>query len=325
MEYRKLGRTGWEVSAISFGTWAIGGTWGKVNDKESMEALHRAVELGVNFFDTADVYGAGQSETYLGNTLSGRPEILIATKYGRGAGTYPDGYSYNDMRNAILRAQDRLQRDVIDLLQLHCVPNAVMQHGEIFDWLRKVKQDGLIAQFGASVETVDEAFLSAEQDDLVSLQIIYNLFRQRPLEKLFAITKEKQIGIIVRLPLASGLLAGRYTTQTAFATTDHRNYNKDGEAFNVGETFSGIPFASGLQLVEQLHQYKPAQLTMSQFALRWILDNPAVTSVIAGTTRASQVQENVSVSSQPPLSAELHHTLFDFYLSQVEQQIRGEY
>lgn len=282
------------------------------------------MEQGITFFDTADVYGAGRSESYLGEALSPLGNnVVVVTKYGRGPGTYPDGYSLTDMRDSILRAQDRLKRDVIDLVQLHCIPTSVMQRGEIFDWLRTVQQDGLIKYFGASVETLEEAFLCAEQDDLASLQIIFNLFRQRPIEKLFEVTKERNIGIIVRLPLASGMLSGKYSRDTQFAETDHRNYNKDGKAFSVGETFSGIPFDTGLELVEQIKKYKPEDMNMAQFAMRWILDHDAVTTVIAGASSAEQVAQNVSVSSLPPVSPDAHKALYDFYLYNIEQHIRG--
>ena len=324
MKKRLLGKSNLQVSEIGLGCWQLGGDFGPIEDKRALGILEAAVEQGITFFDTADVYGAGRSESYLGEALAPLGDkVIVVTKYGRGAGTYPDGYSLTDMRDSIRRAQDRLKRDVIDLIQLHCVPTSVVRHGEIFDWLRTVQQDGLIKHFGASVETLEEAFLCAEQEDLASLQIIFNLFRQRPIEKLFDVVREKNVGIIVRLPLASGLLSGKYSRETRFAESDHRNYNKDGDAFSVGETFSGIPFDKGLELVEQIKTHKPEAMSMAQYAMRWILDHDAVTTVIAGASSVDQVTQNVSVSSLPQLSPETHKALFDFYLENIEQHIRG--
>lgn len=324
MKKRILGKSNLQVSEIGLGCWQLGGDFGPIEDKRALGILEAAAEQGITFFDTADVYGAGRSESYLGDALAPLgANVVVATKYGRGAGTYPDGYSLTDMRDSIRRAQDRLKRDVIDLIQLHCVPTSVVRHGEIFDWLRTVQQGGLINHFGASVETLEEAFLCTEQEDIASLQIIFNLFRQRPIEKLFDVVSEKNIGIIVRLPLASGMLSGKYTKDTHFAESDHRNYNKDGKAFSVGETFSGIPFDKGLDLVEQIKTHKPETMNMAQFAMRWILDHDAVTSVIAGASSVEQVAQNVSVSSLLPLPPETHKELFDFYLENIEQHIRG--
>lgn len=326
MNKRKLGKTDLMIGEIGLGCWQLGGDFGPVADGQADDILNAAIEHGINFFDTADVYGAGQSERYIGNTVPAtNSELVVATKYGREAGTYPDKYSLTNMRDALRRAQDRLQRDTIDLIQLHCIPTSVMAYGEVFDWLRTVQQDGLVKYFGASVETVEEALLCAKQDDLASLQIIFNLLRQRPVKDLFEITKARDIGVIVRLPLASGLLSGKYTSNTQFAETDHRNYNKDGAAFSVGETFSGIPFDKGLEITAKLAAFKPNDLTMAQFAMRWVLDHDAVTSVIAGASSAKQVAQNVSVSAVPSLDQDLHAALYDFYQTDVESHIRGVY
>ncbi|WP_018416843.1 aldo/keto reductase [Teredinibacter turnerae] len=323
MKQRILGSSKLEVSEVGLGCWQLGGDFGPVTEARAQEIIETALAEGVTFFDTADVYGAGQSESYLGKALANAgSDIKIATKYGRGPGTYPDGYSLVDLRDSVKRAQDRLGRDCLDLLQLHCIPTEVMRRGEIFDFLREVQQEGHIAHFGSSVETIEEALICCEQDDLASLQIIFNLFRQQPLKKLFDTAKARDIGIIVRLPLASGLLSGKFSANTQFDETDHRNYNKDGDAFSVGETFSGIEFSRGLELVNTLEGFKPESLTFAQFAMRWILDHDAVTTIIPGASSKAQVESNVSVSDLAELPADLHEKLFAFYEAEVEQHIR---
>lgn len=322
---RVLGKSGFVVSETGLGCWQLGGDFGPIDDARAYAILEAALEQGINFFDTADVYGAGRSETYLGNVLGHEKDVYIATKYGRDGNTYPDKYSLNDLRDSLKRAQDRLKRDAIDLIQLHCVPTAVMQQGDIFDWLRTAQQEGLIKHFGASVETLEEALLCVEQEGLTSLQIIFNIFRQRAKDKLFKLAQEKQVGIIVRLPLASGLLSGKYSNTTRFADSDHRNYNKDGAAFSVGETFSGLPFDKGLEFVEKIKAWKPDAMSMTQFALRWILDHEAVTTVIAGATSVEQVVENVSAASLPLLGQQAHAALYNMYVDEVEREIRGVY
>ncbi len=322
---RVLGKSGFEISECGLGCWQLGGDFGPIEDDRAYEVIHAALEAGVNFFDTADVYGGGKSESYLGQVLGSKKDIFIATKYGRDGNTYPDKYSLEDMRDSIKRAQDRLQRDVIDLLQLHCVPTTIMEEGAIFDWLLQVQEEGLIKHFGASVETVDEALLCVQKPGLSSLQIIFNIFRQRALDTLFDQALANKVGIIVRLPLASGLLSGKYSSSSTFAESDHRNYNKDGAAFSVGETFSGIPFDKGLELVTELESHKPADLSMAQFAQRWILDHKAVSTVIAGASSKKQVGENTSVSALKPLEDDVHKALYDFYLTKVEAHIRGVY
>ncbi|TPV56448.1 aldo/keto reductase [Aestuariibacter sp. GS-14] len=320
---RTLGRTGLSVSEVGLGCWQLGGDFGPVSAATAEAVIEQAVKEGINFFDTADVYGNGISEQYLGKILNKlAPEAVIATKYGRAAGTYPDGYSLTDLRDSVRRAQDRLQRDCIDLLQLHCVPEQVLAARHIFDWLREVQQEGLINAFGASVETHKEAEICLEHSDLQSLQIIFNLLRQRPIEALFDRALAQQVGIIVRLPLASGMLSGKFSKDTAFAATDHRNYNKDGEAFSVGETFSGIAFNQGLEIVDILKQSVPEGMTMAQFAMRWILDHDAVTTIIPGASSAFQVTQNASVSQLPVIDKTTHQRLFAYYESAIEQHIR---
>ncbi|MEC7471109.1 MAG: aldo/keto reductase [Pseudomonadota bacterium] len=320
---RQLGRTGMAVSEVGLGCWQLGGDFGPVSAATAEAVIEQAVKEGINFFDTADVYGDGISEQYLGKLVNQlMPEAVIATKYGRAAGTYPDGYSLTDLRDSVRRAQDRLQRDSLDLLQLHCVPERVLAEQHIFDWLREVQQEGLIKAFGASVETHKEAEICLEHSDLQSLQIIFNLLRQRPIEALFDKALAQQVGIIVRLPLASGMLSGKFSKDTAFAETDHRNYNKDGEAFSVGETFSGIAFDKGLEIVDTLKQSVPEGMTMAQFAMRWILDHEAVTTIIPCASSASQVTQNARVSQLPVVDQAVHEALFAYYESDIEKHIR---
>ena len=324
MKQRQLGKTDLTISEVGLGCWQFGGDFGPIDEDKVNQIIATAQESGINFFDTADVYGAGLSETRLGKALPADAPY-IATKYGRGPETYPDRYSLTNLQDAVRRAQDRLQRDRIDLLQLHCIPTEVMAHGEIFDWLRTVQHDGLIRYFGASVETIEEGLICAQHDDLASLQVIFNIFRQKLLEELLPTAKEKGIGIIVRLPLASGMLSGKYDANTTFAETDHRNYNRDGAAFSVGETFAGIPFETGLTLVQELQEMKPEGYSMAQMAMRWLLDQDAVSTVIPGASSASQAQNNAACSDLPPLSEELHQRLGKFYQEKVAQHIRGVY
>lgn len=326
MKQRQLGNSDLLVSEIGLGCWQFGGDFGPIKAETVDHIIDAALTEKINFFDTADVYGAGRSESLLGaHFAQAKQQPIIATKYGRGAETYPDRYDLVNLRDAVKRAQDRLQSHCIDLLQLHCIPTEILARGEIFDHLRTVQQEGHIRYFGASVETVEEGLICAQQADITSLQVIFNIFRQKLLEELLPKAKEKGIGIIVRLPLASGMLSGKYTRDTRFAETDHRNYNRNGEAFSVGETFAGIPFEKGLELVEALQEYLPKGMTMAQFAMRWILDQEAVSAVIPGASSAKQAVQNAQCSALPNLDEDLHQRLADFYQQQVAEHIRGAY
>ena len=321
---RKLGNTGKSVSEVGLGCWQLGADWGEVSDTEAFEILSAAVDSGVTFLDTADVYGDGRSERLVGQFLKSRSEdLFVATKVGRR--NYPGPYTEEILRQHINDCRARLSVDSLDLVQLHCIPTDAMRDGTVFDWLRSLQQEGLIRHFGASVESMEEALLVLEQDGLTSLQIIFNVFRQKPSESLFSRALEQQVGIIVRLPLASGLLAGKFSSETVFGENDHRHYNRDGAMFNVGETFAGLPFETGVGLAAQLQQYAPADQTMAQFAQRWILDHDAVSTVITGASRPSQAKENAAVSDLATLSAETHAQLAEWYKSEVHSQIRGAY
>jgi len=304
MEYRELGRTGWKVSEISFGAWAIGSMWGKVDDSESLAALHRAVDLGVNFIDTADVYGDGRSERLIARLRKERREtIYVATKAGRRLSPHTaEGYNKANLTRFVDNSLRNLQSDCLDLLQLHCPPTAVYYRPEVFGALDELVQAGRIRYYGVSVETVEEALKAIEYPGVQTVQIIFNMFRLRPTELFLPEAKRRRVGILARVPLASGLLAGRMTRETTFPKDDHRHFNRYGQAFDVGETFSGVDFETGLQAVEALRELVPPNATMAQLALRWILMFDAVTCAIPGAKRPAQAEENVRAAELPPLT-----------------------
>jgi aryl-alcohol dehydrogenase-like predicted oxidoreductase len=304
MQYRSLGRTGLEVSTISFGAWAIGGTWGDVDDTDSMKALRRAVDKGVNFFDTADVYGDGRSEKLLGQLKKEVGDTIhIATKAGRRImPPTKDAFTRANLTSFVERSLKNLGQDTIDLLQLHCPPTEVYYMPEVFGVLDDLARAGKIRFYGASVERVEEALMAMEYPALQSVQIVFNAFRQRPAELFFDQAKRRQVGIIVRLPLSSGMLTGKMTRSTKFAEDDHRLFNRNGESFDKGETFSGVPYDVGLEAVEELRPLVPAGATMAKWALRWILMHDAVTCAIPGAKRPEQVDDNVAAADLPPLS-----------------------
>jgi aryl-alcohol dehydrogenase-like predicted oxidoreductase len=327
MNTRLLGETKLAVSEIGLGCWQLGGTdWGNLDDQRAFEILDAAADAGVTFLDTADVYGGGRSETLIGQFLKRRKEtFFVATKLGRMPDLYPNRYTEQGVRAATEASLRRLQVESLDLTQLHCVPPAVLEQGEIFEWLRKLRQEGKIKEFGASVESMDEAQVCLAQAGLCSLQIIFNVFRQKPIQTIFDEAKQKQVAIIARLPLASGLLSGKLTKGQTFPENDHRQYNRDGQKFNVGETFAGLPFEKGVELAEALKLLVPPGLSMADLAQRWILDFDAVTTVITGASRPGQAESNAAVSKLPPLPAELHQRLADFYHREVCRFIRGPY
>jgi len=314
------------VSEIGLGTWQLGAGWGRVSEDDALAALRAAADAGVSFIDTADVYGYGRSETLIGRFLKERPgeTFFVATKIGLGkplAG--PETFDARTLRAHAEGCLDRLGLSRLDLLQLHTVPNDVLLAGEALEILRSFKDEGLIRFFGASVKTLDEAFFCLERG-VDALQIIFNVFRQEAAQRLFAAAREKGAAVIVRTPLASGLLAGKLHAGTTFAKTDHRRFNRDGEHFHVGETFSGLPFEKGLELAEAWKSFRPKGMTPAQTALRFILDHPDVTTVIPGARNARQAEGSAAASDAPPLPPELHARLREFYATDVAPHIRGE-
>ena len=320
MQYRELGRTGWKVSAVSFGAWAIGSTWGAVDDKESLAALHRALDRGVNFFDTADVYGDGHSERLLAQLRQERREQFhIATKAGRRLNPHEAaGYNRQNLGAFVDRSLKNLEADAVDLLQLHCPPPSVYYMPEVFGVLDDLVKAGKVRHYGVSVEKVEEALKAIEFPGVQTVQIIFNMFRQRPAELFFSEAQRRRVGVLARLPLSSGMLTGKLTPSSTFAPDDHRAFNRKGAAFDRGETFSGVDYQTGLQAVEALRPLAPPGATMAQMALRWILMFPAVTCAIPGAKRPAQVEENVAAADLPPLSPATMEKIRILY----DQQIR---
>ncbi len=318
-----------QVSEIGLGTWQLGSAdWGKVNEDDALKILQQFADNGGTFIDTADVYGMGISEKIIGNFLKTTDkEMFVATKLGRRSDA-PNGwnqnFTYHFMRKQVEESLEHLQLKQLFLEQLHCIPTEIMRHGDVFNHLRKLQSEGLIKYFGASVETSEEALLCLEEEGIASLQIIFNLFRQHVADEVFAKAKEKGVAIIVRVPLASGLLSGKFTKSTHFDANDHRNFNANGQAFNAGETFAGIAFKEGVRLANEMKTVMPDD-RMAQWALRWILDFPKVTTVIPGATKTLQVISNTESSSLPPLRNEIHDQLRRLYDENIKQQIRGHY
>lgn len=304
MEYRPLGRTGYSVSSISFGAWAIGGTWGPVDDGDSLAALHRALDLGVNFFDTADVYGDGRSERLLARLRRERREpFYVATKAGRRLSPHvAAGYTRANLTAFVERSLRNLEVEALDLLQLHCPPTPVYDDDAVFGALDDLAAAGKLRAYGVSVETVDEALTAIRRPNVQSVQIIFNMFRLKPAAALFPAARERQVGIIARVPLASGLLTGKLRPDTPFAADDHRSFNRDGAAFDQGETFAGVDYAAGLRAVEALRPLVPPGAAMAQLALRWITMFPEVSCAIPGAKRPAQVEENLAAAALPPLN-----------------------
>ncbi len=324
MQYREFGRTGWQVSDISFGAWAIGATWGTVDDAESMAALHRALDKGVNLFDTADVYGDGRSERLLARLRRERPNepFYVITKAGRRLNPHvAEGYTAANLTAFIERSLQNLETDSLDLVQLHCPPTEVYYHPEVFEALEKLVEQGKLKYYGVSVEKVEEALKAIEYPNVQSVQIIFNMFRQRPAELFFAQAKQKRVAILARLPLSSGMLTGKMTAQSTFEPDDHRNFNREGAAFDKGETFSGIDYHAGLAAVDELKALLPDGMTMAQFALRWILMFDAVTCAIPGAKRPSQVDDNCASSDFAPLSDTVMQGVRTIYESRIKPSV----
>jgi aryl-alcohol dehydrogenase-like predicted oxidoreductase len=323
MKYRELGTTGMKISEVSFGAWAIGADWGSVDDKDSLAALHKAIDLGINFIDTADVYGMGHSEKLIAQLRKERSEqIYVATKAGRKLDPHvAEKYTPQNIRGFIQESLKNLRVEALDLVQLHCPPTPVFYNPELFDALDGMVKEGLIKNYGVSVEKVEEALKAIQYPGVKTVQIIFNMFRQRPAELFFREAKSRRIGIIVRVPLASGLLTGKMTRDTKFEKSDHRNYNREGASFDRGETFAGVDYEKGLQAVDALGSIKPDGFTMAQFALKWILMHDAVSCTIPGAKRPSQVEDNCRASDLPDLSEEVMVGIRDIYEKYVKADV----
>ena len=327
MKTRLFGNTGFHASEVGLGCWQLGGDcWGDLREEDALAILRAANESGVNFLDTADVYGDGRSEELLGRFLrEASGDFFVATKLGRRAHIFPDAFTPENLRGCTEDSLRRLGTEALDLTQLHCLPTEDLRKGEVFDAMREQQATGLVRHWGVSVESMEEALICLEQDGLTSLQIIFNLFRLKPAEVLFEKAAKKNVAIIVRLPLASGLLSGKLTASSTFAANDHRGFNEDGQFFNVGETFAGLGLAKGTELAEELKPYVPEGMSMAAMALRWVLDFTAVSTLIPGASRIEQAQANAAVSDLPPLSHELHERLETYYREKVAPHIRGPY
>ena len=318
LDTRRLGKTGYRVSAIGFGAWGIGADWGPVDDRESLAAMHAAVDAGVTFFDTADVYGDGRSERLIGQLLRERPEeLVVATKFGRRVPLDLARYRYESFRDWTRRSLENLGVEAVDLVQLHCLPWETYYTPSVFDACDRLVDDGLVRAYGVSVEKVEEALKAVEYPGVATVQIIFNAFRQRPAELFFREAVNRDVGVIARVPLASGLLTGKFDRGTSFSPDDHRAYNRRGESFDVGETFSGVDFEAGLEAVEELRPLVPEGATLAQFALRWILDFDAVSTVIPGAKTPAQAHANAAAAELSPLPEEVHALVADLYRRRI--------
>ncbi len=328
MEYRTLGRTGWSISEIGFGSWGIGGNeWRATDDSVSLAALNRAIDLGVNFIDTADVYGDGHSEQLIAQVRKVRSEqLIIATKAGRRLNPHvASGYNRENLTSFVERSLRNLEVEAIDLLQLHTPPSEVYDMPEVFGILDDLVVQGKLRFYGVSVERVDEAMKAISYPNVQSVQIIFNMFRFKPSEQFFAAARERRVGILARVPLASGLLTGKMRPDTQFSSNDHRNFNRHGEAFDQGETFSGVDYETGLRAVEELRSLVPPGVTMAQFALRWILMFPEITTTIPGAKNPQQAEDNVRAAALPPLSDEQMRRVREVYDRYLRAQVQGRW
>src|SRR5664280_2222743 len=319
MRSRQLGKTNRQASEIGFGAWAIGGDWGETDEVESLAAMHAAVDAGVTFFDTADVYGDGRSERLIGRLLREREEsLVVATKFGRRVPLDVSQYTYENLRSWLERSRDNLGVEIVDLVQLHCPPWETYYTPAVFEACERLVAERLVRAYGVSVEKVEEALKAIEYPSVSTVQIIFNIFRQRPAELFFAEAQKRQVGILARVPLASGMLSGKISRDRKFAADDHRQFNRHGEAFDRGETFSGLDFETALGAVEELKKLVPPGAALAQVALRWILEFPAVTCAIPSAKRLGQVAENLAASDLPPLSAKTMKEIRAIYDGQIK-------
>jgi aryl-alcohol dehydrogenase-like predicted oxidoreductase len=325
MEKRILGRTGREVGVVGLGAWQLGADWGEVDESDALAVLNSAVEGGVTFIDTADVYGDGRSERLVGQVLKEHPELTVASKMGRRVAQTPENYTLDNFRAWNDRSRENLGVDTIDLVQLHCPPTPVYSTDAVFDALDTLVQEGRVSAYGVSVETCAEALTAIARPNVATVQIILNAFRLKPLDEVLPAAGQAGVGIIARVPLASGLLSGKYDENTTFGADDHRNYNRKGEAFDVGETFSGVDFATGLEAVKRLMPWLTAGTTMAQFALRWILDQPGVSVVIPGARNPQQVAGNLGAAALAPLSEEQLTAVRECYDELIRPQVHDRW
>ena len=323
MHQRALGTTGIDVTEIGLGTWNIGGSWGDISDEAGREAVRAALDAGIDFIDTADVYGDGRSERHIAHVLEERnANVTVATKAGRRLDPHVAAdYDYEHLSQFVDRSREYLDQDTLDLVQLHCPPTEAYYQPETFEALDDLRAEGKIDHYGVSVEKVEEALKAIEYPGVETIQIIFKPFRQRPADLFFEEAKRRDVGVIVRVPLASGLLTGALTRDDSFPENDHRNFNREGEAFDRGETFAGLPYERGLDAVDAMREHVPADLTMAQTALRWILDFDAVSTVIPGSTSPEHIRENVAASEADPLSQQTHGAIRDIYEEYVFEDV----
>jgi aryl-alcohol dehydrogenase-like predicted oxidoreductase len=323
VQARRLGKTNRDVSEIGFGAWAIGGSWGETNDDESLAAMHAAVDAGVTFIDTADVYGDGRSERLVARLLRERDEPLtVATKFGRRAdGQHVANYTYENLRGWLQRSLENLDIESADLVQLHGPPWDAYYTASVFEACDRLAEEGLLQAYGVSVEKVEEALKAIEYPGVTTVQIIFNIFRQRPAELFFEQARLRDVGVIVRVPLASGLLTGKFDASSRFGTDDHRAFNRHGEQFDMGETFSGVDFELGLEVVEELRALVPDGATLAQLALRWILEFDAVSTIIPGAKTPEQARANAAAADLPPLSAATQQAIAGLYRQRIAPQV----
>lgn len=328
MNYRNLGDTGMRVSEISLGTWALGSEWGDVSDEDAYATLNRAVDIGVNFLDTADVYGDGRSEKLIGRLLKDRPDdgIFVATKAGRRLDPHTaEGYNFENISAFVERSLENLGVEALDLLQLHCPPTEAYRQDDTFEALDRLVEDGKVRHYGVSVEKVEEARMALEHPGVATVQIIFNLFRQKPAEEFFPLAEARNVGVLARVPLASGLLSGKMGPDREFPDNDHRNFNREGAAFDKGETFSGVPFERGLEAAEELKTLVPEGYTLAHFALRWILMHPAVSCAIPGAKRPDQASDNIAATVMPALSDEAMSRAREIYDAAIRPEVHHQW